>query len=185
MLRTHLADFDGVALLVTHDPAEVMTLANRVLVLDQGLITQDAESNELIRRPGSPWLASMLNLNTWVGTVRNDDTVDLDTGGSLHATELPAVGSRVLLTAPPSSITLFSDRPHGSPRNVWASVVEDAVELGDRVRVTLTVSTVEKTPGPHESVVEVTRGAAQELSVRPGSPVWAAVKATELAVSPL
>lgn len=185
MLRTHLADFDGVTLLVTHDPAEVMTLASRVLVLDEGLITQDADSHQLIRRPSTPWLATMLNLNTWVGTVRSDDTVDLDAGGVLHGTDLPDIGSRVLLTAPPTSITLFTGRPHGSPRNVWASVVEDVVELGDRVRVTLTASVVEAAPGPRESVVEVTRGAAHELSLQSGSHVFAAVKATELAVSPL
>ena len=102
MLRTHLADFDGVTLLVTHDPAEVMTLASRVLVLDHGSITQDADSHQLIRRPGTPWLATMLNLNTWAGTVRSGDTVDLDAGGVLHATDLPDIGSRVLLTAPPT-----------------------------------------------------------------------------------
>ena len=41
-LRGHLAEFGGVCLLVTHDPVEAVSLADRVLVLDDGRALQDA-----------------------------------------------------------------------------------------------------------------------------------------------
>ena len=36
VLREQLADFDGVVLLVTHDPLDALTLADHLIVLDQG-----------------------------------------------------------------------------------------------------------------------------------------------------
>ncbi|MCC3780051.1 ABC transporter ATP-binding protein, partial [Streptomyces sp. UNOB3_S3] len=62
-LRTHLADFPGVCLIVTHDPVEAVSLADRVLVLEDGRTTQYAPPAELARHPRSPWVARMLGLN--------------------------------------------------------------------------------------------------------------------------
>ena len=39
-LRKHLASFDGVRLLVTHDPLEAFALADRVIVLERGRVVQ-------------------------------------------------------------------------------------------------------------------------------------------------
>ncbi|MDF9805260.1 NifC-like ABC-type porter [Streptomyces sp. HB372] len=48
-LRGHLADFGGVCLIVTHDPVEAVSLADRVLVLEDGRVLQDEP-----RPPRSP-----------------------------------------------------------------------------------------------------------------------------------
>ena len=45
LLRTILAGFDGVAVLVVHDPVDALTLADRVTVLEDG---------RQIRRPAPP-----------------------------------------------------------------------------------------------------------------------------------
>jgi molybdate transport system ATP-binding protein len=39
-LRRHLASFDGTRLLVTHDPLEAMTMADRIVILERGRVTQ-------------------------------------------------------------------------------------------------------------------------------------------------
>jgi len=106
----------------------------------------------------------------------------LDAGGVLHAVELPPTGTHVLATASPTSITLFAQSPTGSARNVWAAKVQAVSVLGDRVRVTFVA--VDPNAGPHETVAEVTRDAARELAISEGTTVFAAIKATDLAISP-
>jgi molybdate transport system permease protein len=181
LLRRHLATFPGVTLLVTHDASEVLTLARRVLVLEQGRVIQDASSNELVRSPHSAWLAEMLRLNAWRGTVSSHDTVALEAGGQLHAVGLPPLGATVLVTASPTAVALFAEPPAGSVRNVWPVSVDDVVVLGDRVRLFLTSGD----RGPSRTVAEITRAAAADLGVQPGSAHFAALKATELTVSPV
>lgn len=53
-LRTHLAGFGGVCLIVTHDPVEAVSLADRVLVLSDGHTLQDAPPSEVTRHPAPP-----------------------------------------------------------------------------------------------------------------------------------
>lgn len=82
-LRTHLAGFGGVCLIVTHDPVEAVSLADRVLVLDEGRTLQDAPPAEVTRNPRSPWVARMLGRNAWPGTAAPDGTLALAGGGRL------------------------------------------------------------------------------------------------------
>ncbi|HEX5016262.1 MAG TPA: ABC transporter ATP-binding protein [Actinomycetes bacterium] len=185
VLHRHLDDFDGVTLLVTHEASEVLTLARRVLVLDEGRVVQDASTETLIARPASHWLAHLLNLNGWTGVVARDGEVALDAGGWLQAVELPAVGSHIFVTASPTSITLYTEPPSGSARNLWAAVVDDVSILGDRVRVTLVADPERSGPGPRRAVAEITRQAVSQLDVRRGTSLFAAVKATDLTISPL
>ena len=181
VLRHHLSSFPGVTVLVTHDASEVLTLASRVIVLDGGSVVQDAPSSDLVRRPGSPWLAEMLRLNAWQGVVSGVDRIRLDGGGVVHAVDLPAVRTPVLVTASPTAIPLFVQPPGGSLRNVWNAEVGDVTVLGDRVRVLL----VGVGDAPQRAVAEITTAASDELGLRPGARVVAALKATELTVSPL
>ena len=54
--------------------------------------------------------------------------------------------------------------------------IVDVDRRGERVRVTLS--------GPPRLVAEVTVDAARELALAPGRELWAAVKATEVTVTP-
>ncbi|MYV70478.1 ATP-binding cassette domain-containing protein, partial [Streptomyces sp. SID2131] len=83
-LRTHLAGFGGVCLIVTHDPVEAVSLADRVLVLQDGRALQDDTPAEVTRHPRSPWVARMLGRNAWPGTA-TPDGLALDGGGTLIA----------------------------------------------------------------------------------------------------
>ncbi|MFF3863876.1 ABC transporter permease [Streptomyces sp. NPDC002209] len=172
-LRTHLAGFGGVCLIVTHDPVEAVSLADRVLVLADGRTLQDAPPSEVTRHPRSPWVARMLGRNAWPGTASADGLV-LAAGGRLVVAEALPEGSPALAIIGPEAVSVHRDRPAGSPRNVWQGSVREITAVGSRLRVL-----VGSAEAP-DLVAEITPEAAAELGLVDGSQVWTSVKATEV-----
>ncbi|MGA5561166.1 ABC transporter permease [Streptomyces platensis] len=177
-LRSHLAEFGGVCLIVTHDPVEAVSLADRVLVLDEGRALQDAPPAEVTRHPRSPWVARMLGRNAWPGTVTGDALALTDGGRLVIADPLPD-GARALAIIAPEAVSVHLDRPTGSPRNVWPGIVRELTAAGSRLRVLIT------SPEAPDLVAEITTSAALELGLADGVSVWTSVKATEVALVPL
>ncbi|MFF9506693.1 ABC transporter permease [Streptomyces sp. NPDC014724] len=172
-LRTHLAGFGGVCLIVTHDPVEAVSLADRVLVLDEGRTLQDAAPAEVTRHPRSPWVARMLGRNAWPGTAAPDGTLALVGGGRLVVADSLAEGTAALAIIAPEAVSVHHDRPGGSPRNVWPGTVRELTAVGSRLRVVIVSDEVP------DLVAEITPEAATELGLGEGTAVWTSVKATE------
>ncbi|WP_327311480.1 ABC transporter permease [Streptomyces sp. NBC_01243] len=175
-LRTHLAGFGGVCLIVTHDPVEAVSLADRVLVLDEGRTLQDAPPAEVTRNPRSPWVARMLGRNAWPGTAAPDGTLALAGGGRLVVADSLAEGAAALAIIAPEAVSVHRDRPGGSPRNVWPGTVRELTAVGSRLRVVIASA---EAP---DLVAEITPEAATELGLVEGTAVWTSVKATEVTV---
>ncbi|MFJ9683104.1 ABC transporter permease [Streptomyces sp. NPDC101194] len=173
-LRTHLAGFGGVCLIVTHDPVEAVSLADRVLVLDEGRTLQDAAPAEVTRHPRSPWVARMLGRNAWPGTAAPDGTLALADGGRLVVADSLAEGTAALAIIAPEAVSVHHDRPGGSPRNVWPGTVRELTAVGSRLRVVIVSDEVP------DLVAEITPDAATELGLGEGTAVWTSVKATEV-----
>ncbi|MFE2284322.1 ABC transporter permease [Streptomyces sp. NPDC059443] len=172
-LRTHLAGFGGVCLIVTHDPVEAVSLADRVLVLADGRTLQDAPPSEVTRHPRSPWVARMLGRNAWPGTA-SADGLALAGGGRLVVAEALPEGAQALAIIAPEAVSVHRDRPGGSPRNVWPGTVREITSVGSRLRVL-----VGSAQAP-DLVAEITPEAAAELGIVDGAEVWTSVKATEV-----
>ncbi|MFF0474725.1 ABC transporter permease [Streptomyces sp. NPDC004284] len=177
-LRNHLAGFGGVCLIVTHDPVEAVSLADRVLVLQDGRTLQDASPAEVSRHPRSPWVARMLGRNAWPGTA-SAEGLALDGGGTLITAEQPPAGTPALAIIAPEAVAVHRERPGGSPRNVWPGTVREITTSGSRLRVLVTSDSAPSL------VAEITPQAAAELGLADGVPVWTGVKATEVTVVPL
>lgn len=177
-LRRHLAEFGGVCLIVTHDPVEAVSLADRVLVLDDGRVLQDEPPAELTRHPRSPWVARMLGRNAWPGTATADG-LDLADGGHLVVAEPLAPGTEALAVIAPEAVSVHREKPTGSPRNVWPGTVREITSGGSRLRLLITS---DRAP---DLVAEITPQAAAELRIADGAEVWTGVKATEVTVVPL
>ncbi|MEU1349052.1 ABC transporter permease [Streptomyces sp. NPDC005795] len=177
-LRTHLDGFGGVCLIVTHDPVEAVSLADRVLVLDDGRALQDAPPAEVTRHPRSPWVARMLGRNAWPGTATADG-LDLAGGGRIVVAEPLPPGTPALVVIAPEAVSVHREKPGGSPRNVWPGTVREITSSGSRLRVL-----VASDQAP-DLVAEITPQAAAELGLADGVPVWTGVKATETTVVPM
>ena len=59
-LATHVREFGGATVIVTHSPADAAALADSVLVLEQGRVTQRGTLDELRSNPATPYVERML-----------------------------------------------------------------------------------------------------------------------------
>jgi molybdate transport system ATP-binding protein len=173
VLRHHLAAFPGPAVLVTHDPVEALTLADRLCVLERGRITQTGTPAEVAAHPRSSFVAELVGLNLLRG-VADGTRITVAGGVELRSAD-PAHGP-VAVVVHPRAVAVHRRLPEGSPRNVLTGEVADLDVRGDHVRVRVT--------GPVPLVAEVTPAAVAALDLGSGGTVHLAVKATELAVHP-
>jgi molybdate transport system ATP-binding protein len=172
-LRRHLASFDGTRLLVTHDPLEAVALADRLVVLEGGRVTQTGTPDQVSARPRSRYVAELVGVNLFRGRATGA-AVELDGGGVLVAAG--DHHGEVFAAVHPHAVALHRRAPEGTPRNVWAGTADTLDIVGDRVRVRVT--------GRVPIVAEITPAAASELHLADGGPVWATIKATEVTVYP-
>jgi len=172
-LGRHLASFGGTRLLVTHDPLEALALADRLVVLEGGRVTQSGSPAEISGRPRSRYVAELVGVNLYRGRA-DGATVQLAGGGRLVAAG--DHDGEVFAAVHPQAVALHRRVPEGTPRNVWAGTADTLEVVGDRVRV--------RVAGPVPIVAEITPAAASELRLADGGPVWASVKATEVTVYP-
>ena len=178
ILRRILDAFPGPKVLVTHDPIEATTLADRLVLLEDGRVTQTGTPAEVRDRPATRYAAELVGTNLFTGTLEPAD----EGAGPLHADggELTVVWpglprariGDVRATLSPSEISLHAERPEGSPRNVFRGPIEEIAITGGRARIRL------RTSPP--LVAELTTGSVERLGLRPGVDVWASCKAVEI-----
>lgn len=168
-LRRHLATFDGIRLLVTHDPIDALALADRLVVLERGHVVQSGSSLDVTAEPRSRYVADFVGVN-WLRGRADGGVVTLTHGGSLVVPD--TIPGEVFVVVHPRAVALHRHKPEGSPRNVLAGTIVAADDEGARVRVRVAL--------PFPLVAEVTRSAASELEVDRGGAVWVTVKATEI-----
>ena len=109
-LGRHLASYDGVTLLVTHDAIDALTIADRVLVLDEGRVAQIGTPAEVSQRPRTEHVARLVGLNV----VRDEAQ---------------------LMAFTPDAVVVTLEEPVGSPRLRWHGRVADVSPHGDAVRL--------------------------------------------------
>ncbi|MEU6593881.1 ABC transporter ATP-binding protein [Streptomyces sp. NPDC046881] len=168
-LRRHLAEFEAVSVLVTHDPLDAMVLADRLVVVEHGRVVQEGTPADIARHPRTDYIARLVGLNLYRGQAAGH-TVRLDAGPAITTTE--ELSGPVFVAFPPSAVTLFRDRPSGvSARNLWRCEVAGLETHGDQIRADL--------GGELPLAADLTTLAAAELGLHPGASVWATVKAAQ------
>ena len=171
-LRHLLDGFGGIAVVVTHDPIDALTLADDVVVVEAGRVAQAGTLAEVTARPRSRHVAELLGTNLLRGTAQGTAVA---VGSAVVQIAEPASGD-VFVVVPPSAIVVHATEPEGSARNRWPMSVVDIEPSGERARVRL--------DGPVPLVAEITAASLAELRLQSGTAVWASVKATELRCYP-
>jgi molybdate transport system ATP-binding protein len=174
-LRQHLHGFGGMRLLITHDPLDAHALADRVIVVEAGRITQSGTLAAVTAHPRSRYVAELVGVNLLEGTIRHG-MLRLAGGAELVTPDVDLPDGPAFAAVRPQAVSLHLEQPHGSPRNVWPAVIAELDQHADRVRARL--------DGAIPLTAEITPAALAELQLHPGDGVWASVKATEIATYP-
>lgn len=180
VLRRVLVRDSRVAVLVTHDLLDVLTLADRVVVLESGQIVEAGSVTEVLAAPRSGFGARIAGINLVRGTLEDDGAVRTPAGTSWHgvvADEVTA-GQDVVAVFAPGAVSIFRATPQGSPRNVFPVTVAELDTRGPAIRV----RAEEQPDGAPGLAADITAEAAAELRLTPGEEVWFAVKAQEVSV---
>ena len=173
-LAARLTAYDGVTVLVTHDPLDALTLADHLVFVEDGRVTQAGSPAEVLSEPRSPYVATVVGLNLYAA--QGDSHGHVHTaGGGLIVTTSPTEGA-VWATVPPSAVSLHRHQPEGSPRNAWRLRIASVTMQGQSARVGLV--------GDVPLTAEVTLESVTALGLQVGQDVWAAVKATEVRTYP-
>ncbi len=173
-LRHHLAEYRQGTLLVTHDPLDALVLADRIVVLEDGRVTQEGTTAQVAAQPRTDYLAALLGVTLLRGRATGG-VVACEGGGRLVVSDT-TVSEEVIALVRPQAISLHRERPEGSARNTWHTTVTGLEVQGDQVRVSLA--------GPPPLVAAVTPAAVADLGITLGAEVWASLKATDISVHP-
>jgi molybdate transport system ATP-binding protein len=169
------------SLLVTHDFAEAAELGDRVGIIDGGRVVQEGPASAIAAAPATAFVADFAGAVVLTGVARPGPAgltaVDLD-GGTATVLSTDAGSGPVAASVYPWELGLEPPgaAPAGSLQNRIAARVTTTTVLGNRVRVAL--------DGPPPLAAEVTAAAAEQLGLRPGTPVNVAWKATATRLTP-
>ena len=165
-LEKQIDGFDGCVIFVTHDPLDAMLLADRVVVLEDGSITQEGTPSELAARPETDYVATLMGVNLIRG-VANQGVLQVEGGGVLSVPQVDLRGE-ALAVLRPEAVTLHLLRPEGSARNVWQGSVRALTPMHDRIRVSIDASP--------PVIATITHLALADLQLSVGTPIWVSAK---------
>ncbi|UUU24178.1 ABC transporter ATP-binding protein [Streptomyces sp. DSM 40750] len=206
-LRRHLAEFEAVAVLVTHDPLDAMVLADRLVVVEHGRVVQEGTPGDIARHPRTDYIAHLVGLNLYRGQAEGH-VVRLDTEGMAAA---GAVGDSTDDRVPTGTPAKATVRPAGTPAKAMARpAITTTEDLTGPVFVAFPPSAVTlhrdrptgssarnlwrcevaglevhgdqiraDLTGELRLTADLTTVSAAELGLHTGTPVWATVKATQ------
>ncbi|MFB3737730.1 MAG: ABC transporter ATP-binding protein [Candidatus Velamenicoccus archaeovorus] len=179
LIREELDRFPGIRLLVTHDPIEASTLAHRLVLLEEGRVTQIGTPREIRDAPRSRYAAELVGVNAFPGRLlpMEGGAGRIETGEGDVVVLWPEGfdrGDDVLGLLRPADVTVALEPPAGSARNVLHGPVTSVAVEGDRARVRIATAP--------PVVAEVTLGSVDRLGLRAGTMVWASFKAVEVRV---
>jgi molybdate transport system ATP-binding protein len=166
------------AVLVSHDLLDVALLTDRLLVLERGRIVEGGPTAEVIRHPRAPFTARLAGLNMITGRAAADGVRTSD-GLLTGVHRLPAApGEPAVATFSPAAVAVFTEPPHGSPRNTIPAMVTELEPRGELVRLRT------ETPSGTVLTADVTVATISELDLHPGRRVSLVIKAAAVTIYP-
>lgn len=171
---------DSAALIVTHDLLEALLLTSRTIVIDGGRIVESGPTQEVIQRPRTAFTARLAGLNLLRGQVEASDRLRLPTGAEVTgvASEALSPGGQAAAVFSPTSVAVYTDVPHGSPRNSFEVTITELEPRDAQVRV--------RADGPDGCTLlaDLTAASVSELDLYPGRRAHFVVKATSVQIHP-
>jgi len=179
LLAKVLVGFGGVAIVVTHDPVDALTLADQIVVLEHGRVTQAGSVDDVRRAPRSAYAAELVGINLFSGRLEpiGEGAAELHVdGGTVVVSCPPGISSPVdgvTAVLRPADVVLYGEQPSAaSARNILAGTIRSIADDGQRARIR-----IDTTP---PLIADVTPGSVARLGLREGVVIWASFKAVEV-----
>jgi len=171
LIRIH-RKFKITAIYVTHDQGEALSISDRIIVMNQGMIEQIGKSREIYRYPRNTFVANFIGQsNFWEGKIRIEGAKSwfvTETGLKvlIHDSNI-SPGSKRLLLMRPEMVTIDPDL-HGD--NVFEAKIDEVVYQGETTQYHLSVEEKEKLVVNRKSegeVVRLTPGTNLKCQIKP------------------
>ena len=182
VLRRVLTADSRSALLITHDLIDVLTLADRVLVLEAGKVAEVGRVADVLAAPRSQFGARIAGVNLVRGVLVGPGALRGETGLPWHGNPSGTLrsGQDVVAVFPPAAVAVYREQPHGSPRNSIPVRIAGLEVSGAAVRVHAEA----QADGGCGLAADVTPEAVAELGLQVGQQVWFSVKTQAVGIHP-
>jgi iron(III) transport system ATP-binding protein len=162
-------------IMVTHDQDEALATADRIVVMDQGVIEQVGTPEGVFSRPASPFVAGFLGDMNYIPAVTAGDNSVLAGGMTFAVAKMKekALGSEVKLCIRPADIIV--EPLAGGTRGGLEALVETVSFRGNYYRIRMHCQ-----PLGQALEAEITRNAWDMLAIADGSRVNIALPAARV-----
>ncbi|MBZ8177065.1 ATP-binding cassette domain-containing protein [Corynebacterium sp. 3HC-13] len=180
---------DRTTILISHNPVDIASLSQHLVILDKGECVAQGSTNELLTYPPDDFSARIAGLNRIEGEITSVEqdlchivTENLDLFGINDSGEDLGLGHKAVAIFSPESVMISTDlRAHGdkrySPRNHWICRVSSTYSHPGSTLVTLFLD-------PLGIQATITQQALIELHIREGTEVIARAKASSVRIFP-
>ena len=180
-LRQWLQDSGIPVILVTHDRLEAMSLADQLVVMDQGAVLQTGDVEAVMGRPVNPAVARIVGVETVLpGEIveSREGLARVQVGPQTLTALLPVDASRLVYVCIPSESVIVQRGAAGdqSPRNRLAARIVSLEREGPLVRIGLDCG--------FALTALITPTAREELQLAVGEQVTACIKAPAIHLIP-
>ncbi len=157
-------------ILVTHDQEEALTMGDRIVVMDHGVIAQIGTPQQIYELPETPFVADFIGeMNFLKGRLQGNNLVEV---GNLNfsfegSTGSAQQGDDVNLCIRPEDIVLTNMFDMGEQSNTVAATVQDTEFLGSIYRIRLAF----EKKGDTEFVAQVPPANMRSLVLQSGAQV--------------
>ena len=191
VLRRVLAAESRTALLITHDLIDVLTLADRVLVLEAGKVVESGRVADVLVAPRSDFGARIAGVNLVRGRMVGPGTLCDAAGMNWHgviaaedsgspAREPITMRQECVAVFAPAGVAVYREQPHGSPRNSVRVRIAALETTGGVVRVRAAA----QADGAAGLSADVTPESVAEMRSQVGEQVWFTVKTQAVGIHP-
>ena len=201
VLRRVLAAESRTALLITHDLIDVLTLADRVLVLEAGKVVESGRVADVLVAPRSDFGARIAGVNLVRGRMVGPGTLCDAAGNNWHGVNWHGVNWHGVIAAEdsgsparepitmrqecvavfaPAGVAVYREQPHGSPRNSVRVRIAALETTGGVVRVRAAA----QADGAAGLSADVTPESVAEMRLQVGEQVWFTVKTQAVGIHP-
>ena len=197
VLRRVLTAESRTALLITHDLIDVLTLADRVLVLEAGRVVESGRVADVLAAPRSDFGARIAGVNLVRGRMVGPGTLCDAAGNNWHGVNWHGVNwngipeedsgspagepltmrQECVAVFAPAGVAVYREQPHGSPRNSVRVRIAALETTGGVVRVRAAAQAAGLS-------ADVTPESVAEMRLQVGEQVWFTVKTQAVGIHP-